>query len=276
MIDPKIQEQLRQKYNPDGSPLRQHQLKLLEMLVYFDKVCKENGIRYWLSSGTCLGAVRHGGFIPWDDDLDVEMMREDYLKLEKVFKETDNYIIQTWKNDRYYSTSFAKLRDKHTIVYDSLYKYRGCFIDLFALEYTCRPIAHFCSYLHKFFSGKLYEWLKLLSKKDNLSARLLLCVGTILFLILKHTYFLCVPLFRLVGKMFPNKTLRHQYGVGWLNNVRSVDDVFPIRRMRFENALLPIPGNVDSYLRRIYGNYMQLPEDQDIPQPHTQYFKFLR
>ena len=160
MIDPKIQEQLRQKYNPDGSPLRQHQLKLLEMLVYFDKVCKENSIHYWLSSGTCLGAVRHGGFIPWDDDLDVEMMREDYLKLEKIFHETDDYILQTWKNDLFYTISFAKLRDKHSVVYDSLCQYRGYFIDIFALEYTARPISFITSYLHKFFGGHLYNCMK--------------------------------------------------------------------------------------------------------------------
>ena len=276
MIDQQIQKQLRQKYNPDGSPLRLHQLKLLEMLMYFDKLCTDNGIQYWLSSGTCLGAVRHGGFIPWDDDLDVEMMREDYLKLEKVFKDTDDYIIQSWKNDPFYSTSFAKLRDKHTAVYDSLYKYRGCFIDIFALEYTNRSIAFFCSYLHKFFSGKLYDWLKAMNNKKNTLSRFAFTVVALFFMLIKNTYFLCVPLFRFVGYVFPQKKLRHQYGVGWLNNVRSIDDIFPIKRVCFENVMLPIPGNADNYLRSIYGDYMQLPKDEKIPRPHAQYFKYVK
>lgn len=271
MIDVKIQEQLRQKYNPDGSPLRQHQLKLLEMLKYLDKVCTENGIRYWLSSGTCLGAVRHGGFIPWDDDVDVEMMREDYLKLEKVFKETDDYVIQTWKNDRYYSTSFAKLRDKHTVVYDSLYMYRGVFIDLFALEYTSRPISFICSYLHKFFSGRLYDFLKAAQQKGTYVMRLLFHIGTVLFLMLKYGYFISVPLFRLIGKIWYNRQLRHNYGVGWINNTRCEKNLFPLRRISFEGIMLPVPGDYDSYLSRIYGDYMKLPNR--IPVSHAQYYK---
>ena len=74
MIDKKLQQDLRERFSPEGSMLRKQQLRMLEILLYIDKVCKEHGIRYWLSSGTLLGAVRHGGFIPWDDDLDVEMM----------------------------------------------------------------------------------------------------------------------------------------------------------------------------------------------------------
>ncbi|MCS2388708.1 LicD family protein [Bacteroides thetaiotaomicron] len=74
-------EELRAKYNPEGSDLRRAQLRMLDMLLYLDKVCKENEITYWLAAGTCLGAVRHGGFIPWDDDIDIFMMENEYKKL---------------------------------------------------------------------------------------------------------------------------------------------------------------------------------------------------
>ncbi len=67
--------------------LREVQLELALFLEYFDKLCKENGLQYWLDSGTLLGAVRHKGFIPWDDDIDVCMLREDYNKIEKILKE---------------------------------------------------------------------------------------------------------------------------------------------------------------------------------------------
>lgn len=86
MIDFKTQEALRAKFNPDGSNLRKMQLRMLDMLKYIDKICREHNIKYWLSSGTCLGAVRHGGFIPWDDDCDIELLRKDYKKLIKIRK----------------------------------------------------------------------------------------------------------------------------------------------------------------------------------------------
>ena len=101
MIDKKIQENLRMRFNPDNSVLRKHQLRMLDMLIYFDNFCRKHNLKYWLSSGTLIGAVRHQGFIPWDDDVDVEMLREDYLKMLELLKETDRFILQTKDNDEY-------------------------------------------------------------------------------------------------------------------------------------------------------------------------------
>ena len=70
-----------QKFNPEGSLLRRQQMRMLDILLEVDKICKRHDIKYWLSSGTLIGALRHNGFIPWDDDLDIEMMRSDYLHL---------------------------------------------------------------------------------------------------------------------------------------------------------------------------------------------------
>ena len=77
-------EELRERYNPEGSLLRRQQTRMLEILLEVDRICQKHDIRYWLSSGTLIGALRHDGFIPWDDDLDIEMMREDYLRLMEV------------------------------------------------------------------------------------------------------------------------------------------------------------------------------------------------
>ena len=84
MIDEATQKALRAAYNPDGSDLRRHQLVMLDMLIWLDSLCLRHEIPYWLSSGTLLGAVRHGGFIPWDDDVDIELMLPDYLRLIKA------------------------------------------------------------------------------------------------------------------------------------------------------------------------------------------------
>ena len=84
MIDKKIQEQLREQYNPDGSQLRTIQLCLLDILIEFDRVCRKNGISYWIDSGTLIGAARHGGFIPWDDDLDVCILRKDRKRVAEA------------------------------------------------------------------------------------------------------------------------------------------------------------------------------------------------
>ena len=75
------QEELRAKYNPDGSLLRQMQERMLHLFVTIDDICQRHDIPYWLSGGSMLGAVRHEGFIPWDDDLDIEMFRPDRLSV---------------------------------------------------------------------------------------------------------------------------------------------------------------------------------------------------
>ena len=64
---------------------RRIQEKMLDILVYFDRFCRENGLTFTLCGGTALGAVRHGGFIPWDDDVDVFMLREDYERLQELW-----------------------------------------------------------------------------------------------------------------------------------------------------------------------------------------------
>ena len=75
------------KYNPEGSPLREHQKKLLNLLIVFDRLCEDNGIVWWIDGGTLLGAVRHGGFVPWDDDIDVCVLRKDLPRIRKILRE---------------------------------------------------------------------------------------------------------------------------------------------------------------------------------------------
>ena len=110
----------------------------LEILDEFDRVCRENGLRYSLAYGTLLGAVRHGGFIPWDDDIDVMMPREDYDRLREIWnaKADKRFLLEDETMFDDYVNNFAKIRKDHTtfLQFDSerTRKYHtGFFIDIF-------------------------------------------------------------------------------------------------------------------------------------------------
>ena len=120
---------LRERFNPEGSLLRRQQMRMLDILLEVDKICKRHDIQYWLSSGTLIGAMRHDGFIPWDDDLDIEMMRSDYLRLMEVLpKELPEWLaLQNSDTDENYFFFYAKVRDRRSRMleqnnYDRLWK----------------------------------------------------------------------------------------------------------------------------------------------------------
>lgn len=256
MIDEKIQAQLRSKYNPDGSPLRCYQQRMLEMLKYFDEICRKNGISYWITYGNCLGVARHGGFIPWDDDIDVEMLREDYLKLEKVFKETDKYVLQTWKNDPAYYHSYAKMRDKCSLIKetgDDNFKYRGAFIDVFVIEKS----TVFCRKIYKHLR---WNYMYKLAKSEK---------NKFLFRFAKYLYIHSIPICRLLFSCLPSSKLGPVWGVSSVDEVRELNDIFPLKRAFFDGVEVNIPNNIDNFLKKLYGDYMKLPPEDKIQKPHA-------
>ena len=116
------------------------QKKQLEILKQFVRVCEKHNLRYFLVGGTCLGAARHKGFIPWDDDVDVGMPREDYDKFVKLQSEYEGtpYFIQTWQTDPRYCYNFAKLRDSSTTYIENYFALHrinhGIWIDIFPID----------------------------------------------------------------------------------------------------------------------------------------------
>lgn len=113
----------------------------LEMLKVFHSVCEEHNLRYFLIGGTLLGAVRHGGFIPWDDDIDVGMPRTDYEILLNNANEwfPQKFRLAHWKNTEQYVYSFAKLENQNSILVEDAYKHltkrnAGVYIDIFPFD----------------------------------------------------------------------------------------------------------------------------------------------
>ena len=135
--------------NYDIRPL---QLRILKNLLAVDKVCKEHNLRYYIMAGTMLGAVRHKGFIPWDDDLDIGMPRADYDLLMANAKEwlPKPYEAVCAENDKEYPLPFAKVQDADTTLIERMHlKYLGgVYIDIFPLdgvpESRMAQRMHFC------------------------------------------------------------------------------------------------------------------------------------
>lgn len=264
MISPELQEKFRAEYNPDGSMLRRQQMRMLDILLHVDKFCKEHNIRYWLSSGTLLGAVRHGGFIPWDDDVDIEMMREDYIRFEQLYEGDEDHVLHTHKNDLHYIMPYAKVRDRHSVVEEHSggenFKYKGVFIDIFALEYT-----------HKFVNHQMHMKLRRIRKFESRHQPSKVVEKIISWR--KRYAFATIKAWRAISGLFPGQQLRHTLGTWCYRKARYEADLFPLSTVQFEGYSFPAPHDSDAYLRKIYGDYMQIPEVKEI---HTQKIEFLK
>lgn len=262
MIDKDLQQELRARFNPDGSDIRTLQLEMLKMLLWFDDFCKKHNIRYWLSSGTLLGAVRHGGYIPWDDDLDIDMMREDYDKLKAAMLNLDDpdYALQDNESDPGYFFSYGKLRHKHSLMeetnrYDRIFNMKGMFIDILTFEKMPRI-------LNKIACMSVGHSYKILNRPGISDEKALRKVQRI-YRFNKHLLF---PTLRLIAKCAPTKWRFRSPGIPYKSRTTN-DEVFPTTQIEFEGHSFPAPRDTHSYLTRMYGDYMQLPDIENL-HPH--------
>lgn len=241
---------LRERFNPDGSDLRKQQQILLDILIEVDRICNKYNIPYWLSYGTLLGAVRHGGFIPWDDDLDIEMEMQYFKKFINILpKELDEkFVLQTHQTDKNYVAPYAKIKDTRSIVYendnrDRNYKYRGIYIDVFPIEKVNKHCLKLSTYLHTI------SYILSYKKYDKLG--IMRSINSIYYSILTK---LIYPIFRI----FPKQIHTITYG-STFHEIRNIEKIYPLKKIIFEGKEFNAPDNTHYYLSQIYGNYMQVP-----------------
>jgi lipopolysaccharide cholinephosphotransferase len=241
------------RYNGDGTTLRAAQLRLLDMLKAVDAILNKHGIDYWLEGGTLLGAVRHGGFIPWDDDVDIAVMWHDYKRLKKILPQElpSNLVYQHSHTDKYHTGTFIKVRDKNSFidegVVDCMVKHRGLHLDIFPYERGVIRIKRILDALY----GRAYRRIHYFP--GNAAERI------IAYLMMPAAWCM-VMLARKVSNVACTDSLINNYGTATPAKVSfSGRSIFPVKPILFEGIEFSAPCNPDDHLRRLYGDYMQIP-----------------
>lgn len=255
----------------------------LEILLDIAKFCEEHHLRYYLGAGTLIGAVRHKGYIPWDDDIDIIMPRPDYIKFINLYnkKEDMRYTVHSIVNDPQFWRAFAQVFDNKTMmVEDSLndnYARHPIAVDVFPMDgvpenrLALRAIALVQKLLHVLYYSAVmaYRPSKHFSNKDGGLTAIKNRVRT-------GMKYAAITIF---GKISAQKTIKlinkiamhwkfedeehvaeyteMTYGLDRQINKRSDFEDFAIGE--FEGYRFRIPIGYDAYLRNLYGNYMQLP-----------------
>ena len=247
------------KYNGEGTRLRKMQLRILDILVEIDKICRKHNIKYWLDFGTLLGAVRHGGFIPWDDDLDIAMPSKDFHKFQEIAPKElpKSLFLQTKASDPSYHMLLCKVRDNNSFFItqheDFTKDYnKGLYVDIFeVVNYPTLPQG---------FQKKLLKWYKKIaffrSVKQDVNLKNLL--ASIVFPIMKIGLDLVWGLCNLL----PKNKLGYEKQFNPYGNSYDKDIVFPLKDIVFEGKTFLGPSNPDRYLTCIYKNYMQIPPEE--------------
>ena len=241
---------------------------MLSILKEIDKVCKEHNINYWLDGGTLLGAVRHKGFIPWDDDIDIAMLREDFEKFKKVakLKMKEDFYLEIFDLENIFKGMPLKVRAKNTIYIEKWdkknSKKKGIFIDVFPFD---RFSLNKKELRKELFPKYLYQlktmrfWIKGLTIKNILKA---IAIVILKLIPNKYVIYLNKKYYLKSLKMKNNTLIGYGYGLTW-RNVYNYKDIFPLKKAEFEKSDFPIPKNYDKVLKILYGDYMIIPSEKD-------------
>lgn len=236
---------------------------MLEILKVTVELCEKHNLRYVLAYGTLLGAVRHRGFIPWDDDMDIVMPRDDFEKFKEIaIKELPNpYFFQDYTTDEEYPSTIVKVRDSSTTFVENGYRHlkkmnHGIWVDIFIADYyKPRRMAK----LHHT-TARIFK--RLLLKRVDAGKNLL---STFCRILPRRWMFKqCDHQLKKMGYKTQEKCLI----LNGIYDVSIFNDTIPAQ---FEGIKVRIPREYDKLLTQMYGNYMQLPPENDrVPRHMTE------
>ncbi len=259
----------------DEALLRKIQLAELDMLKIVIDIFESNNIRYYLSGGTVLGAVRHQGFIPWDDDIDIMVPRKDYDKLECIFNRylPKHLVFQNCGNCTHFPYVFSRVMLRGTALVfqgtEHLYFHHGVHIDIQPLD-TVPNGWKFNILMFAMRMAKMLLNIRYLSPYKNGKKRPL--VKRIII------YLVAMTISREAAHKICNKLMTMYQGhdlehVACLGGIYGKKECFPKwvlgrgTQLKFEDSYFNGPEKYDIYLRQLYGNYMEVP-DEDKKQHH--------
>lgn len=239
--------------------LRQCQLKQLSILEEIARICDLHGIQYWLDGGTLLGAVRHKGFIPWDDDIDIAMRKEDAERFKEVasVELRDGLVLQTPENEET-KEPILKVRDTDSFFVEphddfSTGYCKGLYVDIFPFINYPNVSAKFARRYGKGIS-KSYS---ILHSKHHYSLR-----STAEWVYFGCRYWLCRTAwalafaFKKTDTYISNVLVNNGYGI-----MHRQDTVFPLSQIEFEGKTFSAPCHPDRYLTDLYGDFMRIPPE---------------
>ena len=256
----------------DDSSLKKIQKAELYLLVEFDKVCREQGLTYFLDSGTALGAIRHGGFIPWDDDIDVSMPRKDYDRFMEIGQSylPDNVFLQNRRTEKNYIRYAAKLRLKGTVFPETdgvPYEHNGIFIDIFPFDNIAgnRFWARFnvktvVEMLHVI---RTYRGQDLGVSPSRVRRGISMIIKRMPKWFINSLERFCLK----IAQRNKDKETRFMTCYFWRMSqtkqyLFDTSKMLPVKDVLFEGQEVKIMNNPDHYLTLMYGNYMQLPPEE--------------